>query len=252
MSEWTRILTLTLKLESEILALVWRTWKAEHGKNETLRRTIWVGTHLMLLSHHISHKLWLVNQAGTNSLLYCPTLKKGNLRLILELYDTFERICSKNWVTTCGQPQLRSMPLAWLATSSAQPEKWWTWISNPCKNTEGGDVQLKREMDLICSKLNYGWIIWGVGGKLSEPSLRAGVQNMCQHCCQVLFSPGTFTRFTRFLHDFTWFLRNFTWFLRNLHDFYTTLRNFCDFYAIFCQAQIFCCQAPKTILHPCC
>ena len=28
------------------------------------------------------------------------------------------------------------------------------------------------------------------------------------------FSPGTFTRFTRFLHDFTQFLRDFTWFLR--------------------------------------
>ena len=158
----------------------------------------------MLLSHHISHKLWLVNQAGTNSLLYCPTLKKGNLRLILELYDTFEWIL--NWVTTCGQPQLRSMPLAWLATSSAQPEKWWTWISNPCKNTEGGDVQLKREMDLICSKLNYGWIIWGVGGKLSEPSLRAGVQNMCQCCCQALFLTRHF--FT-ILRGLMWFLRNF-------------------------------------------
>ena len=60
----------------------------------------------------------------------------------------------------------------------------------------------------------------------------------------VALLPGTFTQFTRFLHDFTRFLRNFT-------CFYTILRIFCDFYAIFCQAQIFCCQAPKTILHPC-
>ena len=33
------------------------------------------------------------------------------------------------------------------------------------------------------------------------------------------FSPGTFTRFTRFLHDFTQFLRDFTWFLRFLRYF---------------------------------
>ena len=40
------------------------------------------------------------------------------------------------------------------------------------------------------------------------------------------FSPGTFTRFTRFLHDFMWFLHNFTRFLRFLHDFTRFLRNF--------------------------
>ena len=33
------------------------------------------------------------------------------------------------------------------------------------------------------------------------------------------FSPSTFTRFTRFLHDFTQFLRDFTWFLRFLRYF---------------------------------
>ena len=43
------------------------------------------------------------------------------------------------------------------------------------------------------------------------------------------FPPGTFIRFTRFLHDFTRFL--------------------CDFYAIFCQAQNVFSQAPKTIMQ---
>ena len=49
---------------------------------------------------------------------------------------------------------------------------------------------------------------------------------MCQRvstAARHFFWPGTFTRFTRFLHYFTWFLRNFTWFL---HDFTQFLRFF--------------------------
>ena len=80
------------------------------------------------------------------------------------------------------------------------------------------------------------------------------------------FSPGTFTRFTRFLHDlrdfymilcdFYTILRDFCDFytiLRDfyaiLRDFYTILRDFCDYYAIFCQAKNLASQAPKTIMQ---
>ena len=65
------------------------------------------------------------------------------------------------------------------------------------------------------------------------------------------FPPGTFTRFTRFLHD----LRDFYTILRNfyaiLRDFYMILRDFGDFYAIICQAKNLVSQAPKTIMQAC-
>ena len=45
------------------------------------------------------------------------------------------------------------------------------------------------------------------------------------------FSPGTFTRFARFLHNFTQFLRNFTRFLRFLRDFNAIFAIFTLFFA---------------------
>ena len=70
--------------------------------------------------------------------------------------------------STCGQPQLRSMPLAWPATSSAHPAKWWTW---KCRFQHRGS-KIHRLAHLISSKLNYCWTIWGVGGKLSQTGLQ--------------------------------------------------------------------------------
>ena len=70
------------------------------------------------------------------------------------------------------------------------------------------------------------------------------------------FSPGTFTRFTRFLHDFTRFLRNFTrftWFLHDFtrftHDFTRFLHDFTRFLRFlryFLPGKNFASQAPKT------
>ena len=82
------------------------------------------------------------------------------------------------------------------------------------------------------------------------------------------FSPGTFTRFTRFLHNFTRFYMIFAQFSMIFAQFYANfaiftrffviftrflrfLRDFCDFYAIFCQAKILASQAPKTIMQAC-
>ena len=82
------------------------------------------------------------------------------------------------------------------------------------------------------------------------------------------FSPGTFTRFTRFLHNFTRFYMIFAQFSMIFAQFYANfaiftrffviftrflrfLRDFCDFYAIFCQAKILASQAPKTIIQAC-
>ena len=49
--------------------------------------------------------------------------------------------------------------------------------------------------------------------KLGQPTRGAEYVSACQHCCQALFWPGTFTWFTRFLHD----LRVFTWFFAQFY-----------------------------------
>ena len=48
----------------------------------------------------------------------------------------------------------------------------------------------------------------------------------CQHCSKALFLPGTFTRFTRFLHDFTIFYMIFA-------QFYMIFTRFYAIFAIF-------------------
>ena len=135
-----------------------------------------------------------------------------------------------------------------------------------------------------CTSLPPRWASWPAAVR-GRPACRCKLSTACQKVFTLdagldnmrdpgildprhFFSPGTFTRFTRFLHNFTRFYMIFAQFSMIFAQFYANfaiftrffviftrflrfLRDFCDFYANFCQAKILASQAPKTIIQAC-